>query len=189
MAASLAAGLCVSTAALAEDNLLDRMFGKPSEVGGPQSSGQQATPEQVMRIERLEAQIRQMTGTIEQLQYRNQQLENQIRAMGGQVAGQPGQPGVPPMQQGRSMAAVGSTQPPPPPMSAPPPMGAPQMVPPAPVSGGLDAAPMSSIRRSTPMRPARRVRSVVRRTSRRRSSPRMSRSARPVADQPAGRSI
>ena len=157
MAASLAAGLCASTAALAEDgNLLDRMFGKPSEVGASQSSGQQATPEQVMRIERLEAQIRQMTGTIEQLQYRNQQLENQLRGMGGQVsggqvsggqvsggqvAGQPGQAGaqqpLPPMQQGRSMAAVSS--PPmsqPPPMSAPPPMGAPQMVPPAPVSGG-----------------------------------------------------
>jgi TolA-binding protein len=29
----------------------------------------------VVRIERLENQIRQLTGTIEQLQYRNQQLE------------------------------------------------------------------------------------------------------------------
>jgi len=140
IAVSLAAGLSASTAARAEDNLLDRMFGKPSEVGASQPSGQQPTPEQVMRIERLEAQIRQMTGTIEQLQYRNQQLENQVRAMGGQAGGPPGQAGIqqplPPMQQGRSMAVVGSpatSQPPP--MTAPPPMGAPQMVSPAPVSG------------------------------------------------------
>src|SRR5215471_13517282 len=32
-----------------------------------------------MRLDRLEAQIRQLTGAIEQLQYRNQQLENQLR--------------------------------------------------------------------------------------------------------------
>src|SRR5262249_25870023 len=34
-----------------------------------------------MRLDRLEAQIRQLTGAIEQLQYRNQQLENQLRRM------------------------------------------------------------------------------------------------------------
>src|SRR5262245_54204718 len=34
-----------------------------------------------MRLDRLEAQIRQLTGAIEQLQYRNQQLEGQLRRM------------------------------------------------------------------------------------------------------------
>jgi len=36
-----------------------------------------------VRIERMESQIRQMTGTIEELQYKNQQLEQQLRAMQG----------------------------------------------------------------------------------------------------------
>ncbi len=47
---------------------LDRMFGKavrrPRDAG---QDGQEPTTELVLRIERLEAQIRQMTGTIEQL--------------------------------------------------------------------------------------------------------------------------
>jgi tol-pal system protein YbgF len=34
-----------------------------------------------VRLDRLEAQIRQLTGTIEQLQYRSQQLEGQLRRM------------------------------------------------------------------------------------------------------------
>ena len=46
-------------------------------TGQEQSDG--PTTEQVLRIERLESQIRQLTGTIEQLQYRNQQLEQQLR--------------------------------------------------------------------------------------------------------------
>jgi len=149
MAAALTAGLCFSTLALAQDSggsLLDRMFGKPSEVGSP-SGGQEATPEQVMRIERLEAQIRQMTGTIEQLQYRNQQLENQVRSMGGQVsgpaAGPTGQVGMqPPMQ-----ARPGAARPPyqatgpvyAPPQAAPPIQGGPAMPPPAPILGGRRA--------------------------------------------------
>jgi tol-pal system protein YbgF len=36
-----------------------------------------------LRIDRLEAQLRELTGTIEQLQFRNRQLEAQIRSMGG----------------------------------------------------------------------------------------------------------
>lgn len=42
-----------------------------------QSSGADLT----MRLDRLEAQIRQLTGAIEQLQFRNQQLEGQLRRM------------------------------------------------------------------------------------------------------------
>ena len=116
-AAALAGALCVATAAAAQDgggsplSVLDRMFGQrpqapvPQGQGpqGPQTTGQdESLPDQVLRIERLEAQIRQMTGTIEQLQYRNQQLEGQLRNMGGIAGAQPGQP---PQQQGPSAQA------------------------------------------------------------------------------------
>lgn len=55
---------------------------------GPDRSGQDRTaqmsgPDMVVRLDRLENQIRQLTGIIEQLQYRNQQLEAQIRRMQG----------------------------------------------------------------------------------------------------------
>jgi tol-pal system protein YbgF len=53
--------------------------GAPS--GDADRSAQASGPDAVLRIERLENQIRQMTGTIEQLQFRNQQLESQIRRM------------------------------------------------------------------------------------------------------------
>jgi TolA-binding protein len=75
---------------------IGRMFGKgPSQQSGGQDEAGGPTTDQVLRIERLEAQIRQMTGTIEQLQYRNQQLENQLRAAGGAVGVQPVQPAQP----------------------------------------------------------------------------------------------
>jgi tol-pal system protein YbgF len=123
-AAALAAALCVSTAAAAQDggsplSVLDRMFGQRPQAPVPQGQdqqgrGQQTTgqdeslPDQVLRIERLEAQIRQMTGTIEQLQYRNQQLEGQLRAMGGTAGAQPGQ--APPQQ--APSAQMGQSLPP-----------------------------------------------------------------------------
>jgi tol-pal system protein YbgF len=61
---------------------------------------QSSTSEMSVRIDRLESQIRQMTGTIEELQYRNQQLTEQLRRMtedGAQPsAGQPPRlPGAP----------------------------------------------------------------------------------------------
>jgi tol-pal system protein YbgF len=70
----------------------------------------QAGPADVLyRIERLENQIRQMTGDIEQLQYRNQQLEAALNGMryqdpgsrGGRVAPPPMQPGAPGVSSGR----------------------------------------------------------------------------------------
>ena len=103
-AAALAAGLCIASVAVAQESnsplsVLDRMFGKNSSSAAPQTTGQDPAQapatELVMRIERLEAQIRQMTGTIEQLQYRNQQLETQLRAAGGAAGAQPGQPPQP----------------------------------------------------------------------------------------------
>ena len=43
------------------------------------AGAQMSEADLVIRIERLENQIRQLTGTVEQLQYRNQQLEELLR--------------------------------------------------------------------------------------------------------------
>jgi len=54
----------------------------PSERGGPNPGRMaQSSGDFTMRLDRLEAQIRQLTGAIEQLQYRNQQLEGLLRRM------------------------------------------------------------------------------------------------------------
>jgi len=45
----------------------------------PVRVAQVSAPELIVRIDHLEEQIRQLTGTVEQLQYRNQQLEQQLR--------------------------------------------------------------------------------------------------------------
>src|SRR5262245_39306666 len=97
VAVAVAAALCLSTAALAQDgggsplSVLDRMFGgnrqQQQQQQPQQATGQEPLPDQVVRIERLENMLRQATGQIEQLQYRNQQLEAQIRAMGGTPGG------------------------------------------------------------------------------------------------------
>ncbi|MCX7310957.1 MAG: tol-pal system protein YbgF [Alphaproteobacteria bacterium] len=97
VATALMAGLCITTAVSAQESgsplsAIGRMFGqKPPQTNGQEEADGPST-EQVLKIERLEAQIRQLTGTVEQLQYRNQQLENQLRASGGPVA----QPAPPP---------------------------------------------------------------------------------------------
>jgi tol-pal system protein YbgF len=93
-AAALAASLGISAASAQEStsplSAIGRIFGQQPSAGAQQTAGQeegQPTTDQVLRIERLETQIREMTGTIEQLQYRNQQLENQLRSMGATPAG------------------------------------------------------------------------------------------------------
>jgi|SRR5262245_3880365 len=70
----------------------------------------QASPSDlVLRLDRLENQIRQLTGVVEQLQFRNQQLEQQVRQM--HDPGAPaGQPPVPP--QSRSQAMPPASPPP-----------------------------------------------------------------------------
>jgi tol-pal system protein YbgF len=66
--------------------LLERLFGQSQSEGrppagvGPDRVAQNPS-ELIVRLDRLEAQIRQLTGTIEQLQFRNQQLEAQLRRM------------------------------------------------------------------------------------------------------------
>jgi tol-pal system protein YbgF len=69
----------------------------------------------VVRIERLENQIRQLTGTIEQLQYRNQQLEEQLRR-GQPVDPRAAAPAVAP----RPMPPAAAVAPPPAVATAPP---------------------------------------------------------------------
>jgi tol-pal system protein YbgF len=76
---------------------IDRLFGGSERIGGadraaPQPpsgapvvagerSAQMSGSDLLLRLDRLEAQVRQLTGTIEQLQYRNQQLEGLVRRM------------------------------------------------------------------------------------------------------------
>jgi tol-pal system protein YbgF len=74
--------------------LLDMIFGGSERMAGERGAQPQAServtaertaqggpPDLVLRLDRLETQIRQLTGVIEQLQFRNQQLENQLRRM------------------------------------------------------------------------------------------------------------
>jgi len=102
LAFALVGALGAAVPAFAQDNspfgLLHRMFGRndrPASAPAPDeptgSAGYGSPTEQVMRIERLEAQIRQMTGTIEQLEFRNRQLEEQLRRSDGSPAPMPSQ--------------------------------------------------------------------------------------------------
>src|SRR5256885_11162101 len=51
--------------------------------------------ELVMRLNRLENQVRQLTGQVEQLQYRNQQLEQQLVRAPGAPQTMPARPSAP----------------------------------------------------------------------------------------------
>jgi hypothetical protein len=58
----------------------ERMGGS-APAAGAERTAQSSAPDLVVRLERLETQIRQLTAAIEQLQFRNQQLESQVRRM------------------------------------------------------------------------------------------------------------
>lgn len=68
-------------AAQTDGGLFGNIFKPPAPANtapqGPDPS------ELVMRIERLENALRNLTGQVEQLQYRNQQLESQLQRLGG----------------------------------------------------------------------------------------------------------
>ncbi len=99
--------------------LLDNIFGGNSSA--PAQSGRVAQvgeADLVVRIDRLEAQLRQLTGAVEQLQFRNQQLEQQLKSAQGDAGYR--------MQDGSRAAPAPGSQlrpPPPPASSAPPPPG------------------------------------------------------------------
>src|SRR5262245_35965296 len=78
-------------------NFFDRIFGGSDRFGGTnapaaptgqpaQERGAPAPSDIMLRLDRLEAQIRQLTGTVEQLQFRNQQLEQYVRRMQEEAA-------------------------------------------------------------------------------------------------------
>jgi tol-pal system protein YbgF len=95
--AALSALLLASTALAQEErssgNFLDNLFnrGEPSTQSRQAPQGQQAQPsgrvaqsdpgDISVRLDRMESALRQMTGALEQLQYRNQQLETQLKRM------------------------------------------------------------------------------------------------------------
>ncbi len=64
---------------------LDGLFDRGGDAAPARRDrlAQSSASELSVRIDRLEAQIRQMTGVIEELQYRNQQLAEQLRRMQG----------------------------------------------------------------------------------------------------------
>ena len=82
--------LLLAGSALAQDqrggNFLDNLFSR-GEQPQPRQSAQgsraaQSDPSDLsVRLDRMEGALRQLTGTIEQLQYRNQQLESQLKRM------------------------------------------------------------------------------------------------------------
>jgi tol-pal system protein YbgF len=92
-----AAALLTAGSAFAQDRpgLLDNLFnrGEPSQ---PQTQQQQADSDMAVRLDRMENRLREMTGQIEQLQFRNQQLEQEIARLGGGApAGAPPRGAVP----------------------------------------------------------------------------------------------
>jgi tol-pal system protein YbgF len=79
--------------------LLGDLFGGgQSSSGGAAAGGPPSDADLVVRIDRLENHIRQLTGAIEQLQFRNQQLETAVRTLQGQAGGASAQSGVVPQR-------------------------------------------------------------------------------------------
>lgn len=78
--------------AQADNNFFGNLFKPPGQVRSNDSQAVEADEAGTVttRIERLENQLRQMTGQIEQLQYRNQQLEQQVRLLQGDAGLAPG---------------------------------------------------------------------------------------------------
>jgi tol-pal system protein YbgF len=99
-AAVLAAGLAAAHAQERDTSFFGQIFGGSERFGGgeaPVQTAQVSPSELVVRLDRLENQVRQLTGLVEQLQYRNQQLEQQLRRFdaGGPPPAQ-GRPPAPP---------------------------------------------------------------------------------------------
>src|SRR5262245_41085303 len=74
-------------------NRSDRQDRRPPEATG---AGPASEADLIVRLDRLENALRQLTGTVEQLQYRNQQLEQQLRQMQDASLGGGARPGAVP---------------------------------------------------------------------------------------------
>ena len=89
-------------------------------LAGLSPAGAQVAPtELIVRLERMENQIRQLTGTLEQLQFHNQQLEQQIRRMEEAELARGGPP-RPVAAPAPAVRPVGPALPPPQPANAAP---------------------------------------------------------------------
>jgi tol-pal system protein YbgF len=129
---ALSAILASGPVANAQSGLFGSLFGDSERWQGDRAAREDVRPvvkaqmsdaDLVVRLERLENQIRQLTGAIEQLQFRNQQLEQQARRNQEdmeyrfqELGGRPGAGGGAPARP-RTAAP-----PPPPPSAAPPPV-------------------------------------------------------------------
>ncbi|HEX5509420.1 MAG TPA: tol-pal system protein YbgF [Pseudolabrys sp.] len=114
--------LLLAGGAFAQDRggLFGNLFNRGDEQAGPTgSSGPPNASDIAVRVDRLESQIRQLTGTIEQLQYQNQQLQLQLKRMQGDAGYRPEQPAA---MGGAPRAAAQS------PLSSPPPISRPAVV-------------------------------------------------------------
>lgn len=103
-------------------------------LGAAPATAQMSASDLVVRIDQLENQVRQLTGTVEQLQFRNQQLESQLKRMqedtdfrfqdlakGGARTAPPARSGAasapPPPPPSPTLGAAPVAAPPPPPAS------------------------------------------------------------------------
>lgn len=76
--------LAGSVSAQDRGGLFGNLFNRGDEQSAPDGhGGPPNAADLAVRLDRLESQIRQLTGTIEQLQYQNQQLELQLKRMQG----------------------------------------------------------------------------------------------------------
>lgn len=107
-------------------NFFGHIFGQDDTAreAAPVVQAQMSASDVVVRLDRMENTIRQLTGTIEQLQYRNQQLEQQLKRMQEDVEYRfqeqgKGGPRPPPARSGAPPPPVQPIQPAPP--SATPP--------------------------------------------------------------------
>jgi tol-pal system protein YbgF len=102
---------------------------------------QNEVPDLVLRIDQMERQIRQLTGTVEELQYRNQQLDEQVKRLTGEQEGRAPAPGpagaIRPAPQQMRPGAI------PPPAAA----VAPAPLPPAPAAAPVEMPPATGGRR------------------------------------------
>ncbi|WP_238119743.1 MULTISPECIES: tol-pal system protein YbgF [unclassified Xanthobacter] len=86
-ASPLVGPLAGQPAAAQDNNLFGNLFKPP---GAPAQSETNAAAEAAMRLDRMENALRQLTGQVEELQYRNQQLEAQVKRLSEEGGGRPG---------------------------------------------------------------------------------------------------
>ncbi len=107
------------------------------------AQAQHSEADLVTRIDRLQAQVRELTGTVEELQYRNQQLEQEVQRLRGAAAAPPGSP-QPTAQYSAPPPRYSSPQYPPPAAPYPPGGQAPGAIAAAPPSASPSALPPAS---------------------------------------------